>query len=173
MPHATNVNVNKIRRGIVSDAAPVKRQGSIPHVRGFGSRQANIDRFRLHVQAILRDAYGMRTKILVAPRCSIAADHLDLGIGSPDCGFQIRKQIKQSWVVMVNFTSSMITQEMIYLRQRRGNVFGATPEHDVEPLTCMSVIEPQVKFLRGRLRGLSPSGRSQPEKREGEQETAD
>ena len=66
----------------------------------------------------------------------------------------------------MNIAGAMIAEEMIHFRQRLGNVLITPPEHDVEPLASVRVIEPEAIFGRGGLPGLSRNGKTDQQKRQ-------
>ena len=154
------IHVNEIRSSVVSDTAPVKGKCGIADHGRPRSWQTYIDGLGLHVQAVLGNARGVRAKILVAPRCPIAADDLNLRAGTANRCFQIGKQIKQARIVVMNVARAMIAYEMIHLRQRLGNVVFTATKYDVEPLASMSVIEPEAVFGSGGLPGFSRNGKA-------------
>ena len=64
----------------------------------------------------------------------------------------------------MNVASAMIAEEIIHLRQRLGNVRVIPPEHDIQSLAGMRVIEPQAIFGSGGLPGLTRNGESDRQK---------
>jgi hypothetical protein len=57
--HAPYVDVHEVGASIVPHASAMQAQGCVTQVRRRNSRQANVDRFGLHMQAVLRYA-GVR-----------------------------------------------------------------------------------------------------------------
>ena len=83
MAHTPDVDVHEVRAAIVSHSSAVQAQGCVTQFRGRNPAQANVDRFGLHMQAVLRHA-GVRvacTQEFVAPGCTVAANHIDLTTG--------------------------------------------------------------------------------------------
>jgi len=77
--HATHIDVHKIGASIVADPATTQFQSSIPHCRSRNARQPDVNRFRLHVKAMLRDT-SVRASMpqkLIAPRGAVSANHID------------------------------------------------------------------------------------------------
>ena len=77
----------------------------------FGSvhtRDAYIDRHRLHVQTVPRHPVGVGPKVLIAPRCSVTTHDFDFGV-SPSAGkSQIMKQVEHARIVLVNIAGPVI-----------------------------------------------------------------
>src|ERR1017187_5461034 len=76
-PH---VNVQKVRSSVISHAAALQAERRLAQFGGWNPRQANVNRFSLHVETMLcySGTGAARAQIFVAPRCPIAADHVDL-----------------------------------------------------------------------------------------------
>ena len=72
------------------------------------ARDANIDRHRLHVQAVLRHAVPVRAEEFVAPRSAVTAYHVDLGVRATKRRSQIMEQIEYPRIVLANIAGSVI-----------------------------------------------------------------
>ena len=78
VPHASNIHVHEIRGAVVANPAAMECQSGVPQLSGGRSRQPDINRHRLHVQAVLRHAVAMRPQEVVAPGSPIATHDVDL-----------------------------------------------------------------------------------------------
>jgi hypothetical protein len=54
MAHTPDVDVNEVRAAIVPHSSAMQAQGCVTQLRRRNARQANVDSFGLHMQAVLR-----------------------------------------------------------------------------------------------------------------------
>jgi hypothetical protein len=139
--------VNEIRSGVISYAAAPERQRRVPKLQSRGARKADINRFRLHMKSVLGHADSVGAEIFVALRGAKSADDVNLGVRAANGPGSIRYNIENPWIVVMHFSSAVIPQEMVELRESLGNVGIAVAIHDIQMLSCMSVKEPQTAFL--------------------------
>ena len=107
--NTANIDVNKARFRIVADSAAVKREGHVSQMSGSDAWHADIDGFSLHMQAMRCDALRRAAQKIVAPWCTVTANDIDLGVGAPDSGRQIVKQIEHAPVQLNYVARAMIT----------------------------------------------------------------
>jgi hypothetical protein len=108
VPYAADIHVDKIRLRVVSDAAALKGESRIPEIGGPDTRQADIDRHGLHVQALASYARAMRAQEFIAPGRAVAADHVDFGVGLAELGGEIVQQVENPGVVMANVAGAVV-----------------------------------------------------------------
>ncbi len=76
----------------------MQTEGSVTQLRRRNSRQTNVDRFGLHMQAVLCHA-GVRTaraQELVAPARTVAANHIDFTTGIAERRGQVVEKVVRS-----------------------------------------------------------------------------
>ena len=77
--HAPYVHVYEVGATVIANSSAMQTQGSVPHLRRWNSRQADVDRLCLHVKAMLSHA-SMRTasaQEFIAPGSAVSADHVN------------------------------------------------------------------------------------------------
>src|SRR5450631_3045659 len=81
--YTSHVHVHEVGISIVADTAALEAQRGVPHSGGDNSRQANVDGFRLHVEAVTSDprVRAAGTQEFVAPGCAVSTDDIDLAAG--------------------------------------------------------------------------------------------
>jgi len=84
MAHASCVDVDEIRIGIVPYSAAMQRHCGVSKLGGGHSRYSNIDGQSLHVQAVPSHTVPVCSEILVGVRGSIATHNLNFPIGMPN-----------------------------------------------------------------------------------------
>lgn len=107
-PHASYVNVDEIGSRIIPHSPAMQAEGRIAELGSGHARQTNIDRHRLHVQTVLRHPVSVSTEIFIAPGRAVAANDIDLGIGTPKRNGQIMQNIKHPRIVLANIASPVI-----------------------------------------------------------------
>lgn len=131
MPDAADIHMHKIGSCVVSNTAAVKRQRRIPQIGGFDSRQTDINRHGLHVQAVASDAGTMGPQEFVAPGRAIAADYVDLGVGFAQYGGEIVQQVENPGIVMADVSGTVVAQVAIEAIKCFGEVMAALAIDDV------------------------------------------
>jgi len=107
---------------VVAHAPAVEGQSYIAQTRGFHAGYSEIDRLRLHVEAILGDPFGMRAEELVAPRCAVPANDVNFSAGASHSHRQILQDVIELGIEMMNLPRAMVSQEIVELRDRLWNV---------------------------------------------------
>ncbi len=136
--------MNEIGSRIISHAAARESQGGVPELQGRRPGKTNIDRFGLHMQAVLGDAGRVGTQVFVAFRRPITANDMDFGVRTADGLFRIPQDIENPWIVMMHLSRAVIAEEMIQLRQRGGDICIAMAIHNIQMFAGMSMVKPQV-----------------------------
>ncbi len=149
-PDAPDVDVDEVGTGVVPDSAAIQTQRRIAKLGGRHARNADIDRHRLHVQALPRDAVPALPQVFVRGRRAITADHVDLGVGPPEGSQQVAEQIEKARVVRVDVVLPPVAQDSIDPCQRGGIVPIRVPVHDFETLPGVEMVEAQAVRLSGR-----------------------
>ena len=88
--------MHKIRASIIADPSTTQFQSSISHSRSRNAGQPDINRFRLHVKAMLgctRVRASMSQK-LIAPRGAVSANHIDFAATIVNGSSQVMKQVE-------------------------------------------------------------------------------
>jgi hypothetical protein len=141
MSDAAHIHMNKIRVGVVSDSTIMQRQREIAEFRCPGSRQANVDRHSLHMQAMQRNPAAMDPQVFIAPGRTISADYIDLGPWATRGLEQLIKKIEHSRVVVAHFSRPVITEKMIEFGERGGDVGVTVSVHDIQLFTSVCMKE--------------------------------
>ena len=143
--------MDEIRSRIIAHSAPMQGQSRVAE-RGSGyARYANVDGHGPHMQAVLRDAVSMRPEPFIAPRGSIAAYHVDFGVGASQRGGQVVEKVEDARIVFRHGASAVIAQEVVESRNRARIVTIAMAIDDVQPLAGMEVEEFEVVGGRRRI----------------------
>ena len=132
---------------IVADASATQSEGRLAQLERVDSRHAQVDRFRLNVQAVLGDSGGVRAERLVRRGRAVAAHDVDLSAGMPDRRREIVENIVEPRIKVANIAGPMIAQEIIELGERARNVLVSAPVSNFHPLTGVRVIKPQDMIL--------------------------
>ncbi len=133
--------MNKIGARIESDASTAKSQREIPHFLSLHSRQTNVDRLRLHMKAVFGDTGGVGPQKFVAPGGAVTADDVDLAVRMLRHDGEVREQVKQARIEMMDVAGAMIAQEMIQLIQRFRHVSLAAAINEVDVFARVCVIK--------------------------------
>ena len=154
-PDSANVNVDEIGLTVVAHPPPMQFKSGIAQLGCRHTRQPDINRFRLHVQAVLGDSgvRAARPQKLVRAGSAISADDIDLGRGTTEGSCQVVQQVEHARIVVVHITGAIVAQVLVEAVERLRQVCVATAIDDVEPLVGMGVVEPQPVF--GDRQGLS------------------
>jgi hypothetical protein len=128
MPHARNIrtsnenlpaanpayiHVNETRLGIEADSSTVKGESGIPQSCRRNARHADVDGLALHVQTMRCDAGCGAAEKLVAPRCAVTANDVDLGSGPARSGRQIMQQVENARVQLRHVARAVVPQKLI------------------------------------------------------------
>jgi hypothetical protein len=98
----------------------VQSQRRVAKGPGAHSGNADVDRHRLHVQAVEGNTVPVFPEELIAPRRAITADDVDLGVGSAYFCTQVVQEIENSRVNVMDIAGSVVAQEMVKLIKRVG-----------------------------------------------------
>jgi hypothetical protein len=102
------------------------------------------------VQAISSYTRGAGAEEFIAPRGAIATDDVDLGVGAAEGSGQIRKNVEDMRIVVLDLTSAVVAQEMVEL------IFGLREEvisaaiDNIDALAGVCVVEAKMVFLARR-----------------------
>ena len=69
------------------------------------------------MEAVNGDTVPMRAQEFVAPGRAVAADHIDLKIGIPQCGHQVVEQVEYAGIVFMNVARAVVPQITVQARQ--------------------------------------------------------
>lgn len=133
--------------GIVADTAAMKGESGFAQARGCYAGYSNVDRLRLHVEAVLGDSLRVRTEIVVAPRGTVPADDVDFGSGMAHGRRQVFQDVKHLRIVMMDFSRAMVAEEIVELSKRGWEVLIPPAIDDVQRLTGVRVVEVQTIFV--------------------------
>lgn len=116
-------------------------QGGIAQLGNANRGHADIDSFRLHVEAVQGNSGSVGAKELIAPGAAVAANDVNLRSGTADGGGEVGKQVENAWVVMMHVPRPMIPQEVIQLGKRFWDVSVPSSEYNINPLVGVRVKE--------------------------------
>lgn len=150
--------MDEVRARIITDTSTLKRQSDIAQLSRPHGRYADVDRFTLHVKALLGHARGVRPKELIAPRRAIPADDLNLSFGVAQGSGKIPKQVEQPWFEVMNVAGAVIAKKIIELFQCF-RVSGTNPVDNVNAFAGVRMIEAQPVFSSAGRGGQSSVGR--------------
>jgi len=140
LTNTPRVYVNEIGMRIVAHAAAMERKGDLAQALGFHAGDSQIDRLRLHVEAVLGDTFTVGTKKLVAPGCAVPANDVNFSVGTPHSRRQILQDVKDLGIEMMNLARAMVSEKIVELRDGVSNVLIPSAVHDIEPLARVRVI---------------------------------
>jgi hypothetical protein len=115
LAHASNIDVHKVGAAIIPHSSAMQTQGCVTQLRRRNSMQAYVDRFGLHVQAVLRHA-GVRVaraQEFVAPGRTVAANHVDFTTGIAERRGQVVEQVEKARIEMTHISGTVVAQIMI------------------------------------------------------------
>ena len=141
----------EVRAAIVPHPSAMQAQGCVTQLRGRNPRQANVDCFGLHMQAVLRHS-GMRAaraQEFIAPWRAVAANHIDFTAGIGERRGQVVKKVKEVRIEMMHISGAVIAQKMVELIQRFGDVLITAPIDNIQPFARVSVIKAQPVLVWG------------------------
>jgi hypothetical protein len=81
---AADVDVDEVRVRIVAHAATTQGESRLTQLERVDAGHAQVDRFRLNVQAVPGNSGGVSAKRFVRRGSAVAADDVDLAAGMPD-----------------------------------------------------------------------------------------
>src|SRR5271165_4098331 len=149
-PHWPHVYVDEVGITIVPHSPALETKRCVPQARSRNSRHANVDGFRLHVEAVAGDT-RVRTasaQELVGLRGSISTNHVDFTAWVVHrCG-QVVEQVEQAGIETVNHSGDTVTEIVVEFGQCFRQVVVATPVDDLELLVGMGVIKAKAVFSR-------------------------
>ena len=119
----------------------MQAEGRISELCGRCAGYADVDRHRLHVQTVLRDAMTVRTEPLVAPRSSVATHHVDFGVRTTERCRQVVEQIEDTRIVLMHVAGSVIAEKVVQLGKSSGIIAVAVPINDIEVLARVGMEE--------------------------------
>lgn len=105
--------MDKVRFGIITYPAAVKRQRGIAHLCRGNSWNSNVDRFGRHVLAVERDTVSVFAQVIIAPWSPIAANDVDLTVGITEASHQVVKKVEFLYVVIFDISGAVIAQEVV------------------------------------------------------------
>lgn len=162
--------MDEARAGIITDAAAAERESGIAQRQGIDTRDANIDRVRLHVLAIFCDPGGAAAEKLIAPGGTVAADDIDLRAGMADRGGKIGKNVEDARIVVLDVAGAVVAEEMIKPLFGLRKIKIAAAVNDVDAFAGVRMKEAEMMFLVRTINGArgtaAPRGRR--EKHEGQ-----
>jgi len=91
------------------------------------------------MKAVLGDPYGRVPQEFVAPWGPVPADYIYFGACAPDSLCQVRKQIEEPWIVLMNVTGTMVPEKAIQLAERLRDIVASDLVNDIQVLTRVGV----------------------------------
>jgi hypothetical protein len=161
--YATHVHVHKIRLGVITDASAMQRKCGIAQVRRIDSGHTDVNRLRFHMQTVNGHPVSMRAQKLVAPGCAIAANNVNLTVGTAQFRVEVVEQIENPRIVSPNCASSVIAQVFIESNQRRRDVVISAAINNIETFSGMGVEKVQSIFWLRRNRGNASASKARDE----------
>jgi len=138
-----------MRSRIITDASAMQGESGIAKLGRRNTGNANINCHGLHVKTVLGDPVPVTAKVLIAPRGSIPADDINLGIGSSHSKRQIMKQIENPGIVYADVAGAVVAQVVVQFCQGPRIVIVSMAVHDIEALTSVGVKEVQTVAADG------------------------
>jgi len=133
--------MHKIGLGIVANTAAPQRQGRIADCCGRYSRDSNIDGFGFHMLAVQRDAVPSLAEITIAPWNAVAADDVDLSVGTSQLDQEIMQQVEFLDVVVLYIAGAVVAEKMVQLSDAIREILIANTIDYVEVFAGMEVIK--------------------------------
>jgi len=115
--------VNEIGSRIISDAPSAQREGGVSKAGRLNPRQANIDGFRFHVQALLRYSGSVGPQEFVGLRSTVTANDLYFGAGTPARPGQIEQNVEEVRIKVMHIAGQAVTQESVQLHQSIAHMY--------------------------------------------------
>jgi hypothetical protein len=110
MAHTPDVDVHEVRTAIETHSAAMQAQGCVTQFRRRNPRYANVDRFGLHMQAVLRHS-GVRVaraQEFIAPGRTVAANHIDFTTGIVERRGQVVEKVEQARIEMTHISGTVV-----------------------------------------------------------------
>lgn len=155
--HPSHINVHETRIGVIAYSASMQGYGCISNFRRGKAGHANIDRLGLNVLAVQRNRMAMVPQPLVGLQGTIAANDVDLAIGSPQAHHEIVEQVELTQVVVADIACSIIAQNVIELDNGRNLIPIADSIHRVQVFAGMQVVKVKPVFRGSAARSLNPA----------------
>ena len=138
---------------IIADSAFAQCKRGVTQGDSADAGDADVNRVRLHVQAVLGYTCRARAEKFIAPRGAIAADDIDLCAGAAYRFREFGENVEKAGIVVLYLARAMITQKMVELPLSFGKERVALTIDDVNVLAGVRVIEAKVVFERSRSLG--------------------
>jgi len=135
---------------IIADASFAQRKRGVTQGDGADAGDADVNRVRLHVQAVLGYTWRTRAEKFIAPGGAIATDDIDLCTGAAYRFSEFGENVEKARIVVLYLARAMITQKMVELRLSFRKKFVAVTIDDVDVFASVRVIEAKVVFERSR-----------------------
>src|SRR5271163_3204195 len=110
--------MHEIGSRVVTHAATMECQCSVPHLRSGYPGHSYINGHSLHVKAVNGYAVPVSSEEFVAPGRAVAADNVNLKIGISERGHQVVQKVEHARIVLVNLSGAMVPQVIVQARQR-------------------------------------------------------
>ena len=134
---------------IIADASFAQRKRGVTQGDGADAGDADVNRVRLHVQAVLGYTWRTRAEKFIAPGGAIATDDIDLCTGAAYRFSEFGENVEKARIVVLYLARAMITQKMVELRLSFRKKFVAVTIDDVDVFASVRVIEAKVMIKRG------------------------
>jgi hypothetical protein len=142
--------VDEIGSAVVADPTAMQCESGIAQLGSGHSGQADINRFRLHVQTVQGDTSvrAARPQELVGARGSISADDIDLNRGTTEGSGQVVQRVKHARIVVVHITGAIIAQVLVEAVECLRQIRVAT-RYTISSRSLVGVVEPQRYSVTG------------------------
>ena len=144
------VHVHESGTGVIADAASGESECRVAQSESVDTGNANVDGVRLHVQTVLGNSGGTRAEKCIAPGGAVTADDVDFGVGMADGGSEVRQDVEEARIVVLDFAGAVVAEEMVELSLGVREVQVSPAVNDVDPFSGVGVIKAQVMFFRRR-----------------------
>jgi len=115
------------------------RQGSIAQRCSFDPGNADIDRHRLHVQAVTGHVVAVSSKIFVGLGRAIATDDIDFAVLFPEASREIVEKIKDLGIVVMDFSGAPVAKVVVKTVESVRHVAVGRPINNVDPFFGVNV----------------------------------
>jgi len=156
-PNSAHVHVDEVGSTVVADPTAMQFNCGIAQLRSRHARYADINCFRLHVQAVSGDTgvYAPRAQKLVGARSAVPAHDINLRVGNTQRAGQLVQQVEHTWIILTDVTRTVVPQVTIEPIEGFWEINVTTAIHDIESFIGMRVVEAQTVFANGGGSGTS------------------
>jgi hypothetical protein len=133
--------VYEVRRCVVTDTSSVHGEGGVAHLGGGYAGDADIDGFGFHVLAVHGDAVSVLAEEVVAPGRAVAADDVDLAVGTAEAAEKVVEQVELLQVVVLYVSGTVVAEKVVELGDGAGQVMVADAINDIDVFAGVEMVK--------------------------------